>query len=180
VVWRIGDASKFGVEAAASYWDFEPRNLNPAFIRQNYFEVDATGALRYVSRFRILDGLGRLRFPVGPVPIAVSADFIQNVGVREEASHEGSAFEGSIVAGSVGTPGTVRAFYTFQHVERDALLGAYNTDDWWFHTWYDGHRFAVAVTVFPQIFVQATGMIQRRLDRDNHLNRVTIDLVKMF
>jgi hypothetical protein len=180
VVWRIGDSSRFAVEAAGSYWDFDPRNLNPLFVRQNYFEPDAAGLPHYVSRFHILDGLVRFRFPVFAVPIAVSADFIRNVGVRAEASHEGSAFEGSIVAGNVGTPGTVRAFYTFQHVERDALLGAYNTDDWWFHTWYDGHRFAVAVTVLPRVFVQATGMIQRRLDRDNHLNRVTVDLVKMF
>ena len=38
----------------------------------------------------------------------------------------------------------------------------------------------VAVTVLPRLFVQATGMIQQRLDRKNHLNRVTVDLVKLF
>lgn len=179
IVWRIGDPSTFAVEAVASYWNFDPESLKPVYIRQNYFDTDLGGA-RFVSRFRILDGILRVRFPIASVPITLSADALQNLGVREEARHEGSGFEGSIVAGSVGIPGTVRAFYTFQHVERDALIGAYNTDDWWFHTWYDGHRFSVAVTVLPRIFVQATGMIQRRLDRDNHLNRFTVDLVKMF
>jgi hypothetical protein len=182
IVWRSGDPSTFAVEAAVSYWDFEPEDLKPAFIRQNYFEPDffAGAGPQFVSRFHIFDGLLRLRFPVLGIPITLSADAIRNVGVREEASHDGSAFEGSIVAGSVGRPGTVRAFYTFQRVERDAVMGAYNTDDWWFHTWYEGHRFAFAVTVYPRVFVQATGMIQRRLDRQNHLNRFTLDLVKMF
>jgi hypothetical protein len=82
--------------------------------------------------------------------------------------------------GSVGTPGTWRAFYMFQYVERDAVAGAYNTDDWWFHSRYRGHRAGVAVTLLPQIYVQGTVMLQRRLDLKTWLNRITVDLVKMF
>jgi len=180
VVWRTGDPTAFSVEAAASYWDFDPKGLRPAFGRQNYFSVDSTGAPSFVSRFQIVDGVLRLRFPIGKAPVTVSLDGLVNAGARAEAKNDNTAFEGSVVVGGVGTPGDVRAFYTYQHVERDAVLGAYNTDDWWFHTWYEGHRFAFAVTVYPRVFVQATGMIQRRLDRQNHLTRVTIDLVKMF
>jgi len=180
LVWRTGDPNAFSVEAAASWWDFEPENLRAVFGRQNYFRVDPSGAAIFGSRFQVLDGILRVRFPAGRVPILLSIDGLVNVGARGDGKDEGTAFEGSIVAGSVGVPGTVRGFYTYQHVERDALLGAYNTDDWWFHTWYEGHRFAFAVTVYPRVFVQATGMIQRRLDRQNHLNRFTLDLVKMF
>ena len=82
--------------------------------------------------------------------------------------------------GRVGVPGEWRAFYIYQYVERDAVLGAYNTDDWWFHSWYRGHRAGVAVTILPHVFVQGTLMIQNRLDLVGHLNRVTLDLVKMF
>jgi hypothetical protein len=60
------------------------------------------------------------------------------------------------------------------------LPGAYNTDDWWFHTWARGHRIGAAVTVLPNLFVQGTVAFQRRLDRLTWLNRVMIDLVKMF
>jgi hypothetical protein len=180
VVWRTGDPNSLSVEAAASYWDFEPKDLRAPFGRQNYFTVDPFGAALFQSRFQIVDGILRVRFPIGRVPMLVSLDGLVNVGARGDGKDEGTAFEGSIVAGSVGVPGTVRGFYTYQHVERDALMGAYNTDDWWFHTWYEGHRFALAVTVYPRVFIQATGMIQRRLDRSNHLNRFTLDLVKMF
>jgi len=38
----------------------------------------------------------------------------------------------------------------------------------------------VAVTILPEVFVQATVMFQKRLDLPVTLNRVTVDLVKMF
>jgi len=87
---------------------------------------------------------------------------------------------GAVAIGSVGTPGTWRAFYMFQYVERDAVVGAYNTDDWWFHSRYRGHRAGVAVTLFPQVYVQGAFLVQRRLDLKTWLNRITVDLVKMF
>ena len=179
IVWRLGDADRFAVEAAASYWRFDPDHLKSPYIRQNYF-VTVGGARQYLSRFRIVDGLVRLRFPVGSVPVTVSLDWLVNLGVVGIAKEDDRAFEGSVSAGRLGQPGDWRVFYTFQNIERDALLGAYNTDDWWFHTWYRGHRAGVAVTVLPRVFVQAIVMFQRRLDLKTTLNRVTVDLVKMF
>ena len=128
------------------------------------------------------DLLVRLRFPVGGVPVLVSLDGVKNFGVRGEAKAEGEAeaFEGNVTVGRVGTPWNWRFFYTFQYVERDAILGAYNTDDWWFHSWYLGHRTGIAVTVLPDVFLQGSIMFQRRLDRQNYLNRILVDLVKMW
>jgi hypothetical protein len=182
VDWRIGDPASFSFEAAAAYWSFDPDDLNPIYLRQNYAQLNPDGTRGYVSDYRMGDLLLRFRFPVGRVPILVSLDGIKNFGVKGPAKEEGEDFalEASVTAGRVGTPGDVRGFYTFQHVERDALPGAYNTDDWWFHTWYRGHRFGLAVTVFPQWFVQGAVMFQQRLDRTNWIKRVTVDLVKMF
>ena len=180
IVWRLGDRAAFSMEAATSYWFFDPDSLKPSYFRQNYSEPDGRGGLELGSRFRIVDALVRFHFPVGRVPVTISLDGLVNLGTRGETRRERQAFEGSIVLGQVGTPGNVRGFYTFQYIARDAVAGAYNTDDWWFHSWCRGHRLGLAVTVFPQIFVQGTLMIQQRLDRDTHLNRITIDLVKMY
>jgi hypothetical protein len=124
----------------------------------------------------------QLRFPIGPVPVLVSLDGVKNFGIRGFAKEEGEgeAFEGQLALGRVGTPWNVRFFYTFQYVETDALIGAYNTDDWWFHTWYVGHRTGLALTVLPNVYVQGSIMFQRRLDRQNYLNRILVDLVKIF
>jgi hypothetical protein len=179
VVWRTGDPDRFEAQVAGSYWHFQPDELKAPYIRQNYFVVE-NGLRRYVSRFRVADLLIRVRFPIAGLPVTLSLDGLKNYGVRDVAFGDGDAFEGSISVGRVGKPWDWRVFYTYQYVERDALLGAYNTDDWWFHTWYRGSRAGIAVTVLPRVFVQGTVMFQRRLDLPTTLNRITVDLVKMF
>ena len=179
VVFRTGDSGKLALEVAGSYWHFDPDDLKDSYIRQNYFEI-VDGKREFVSRFHIVDGIVRLRFSVGTLPVTLGFDGAVNLGVAEEASHDKSAFEGSVSAGRLGKPGDWRVFYTYQDVVRDAVLGAYTTDDWWFHSWHRGSRAGVGVTILPQVFVQATVMFQKRLDLPNTLNRITVDLVKMF
>jgi hypothetical protein len=175
-VWRGGDADRFAIELAGSYWNFELDELHSHYVRQNSPEPYG-GGLRPKSDFRLADFLVRFRFPALSRPVTISLDGIHNF---EATDGNENAFEGAVVVGSVGTPGTWRAFYMYQYVERDAVVGAYNTDDWWFHSRYRGHRAGVAVTLLPQVYVQGTVMFQRRLDLQPTLNRITIDLVKMF
>ena len=176
VVWRSGDANRFAVEAAASYWSFDLDDLKSHYVRQNVPEPYA-GGQRPESGFHLADLFLRFRFLAFALPVTVSLDGIHNF---EADSGNQDAFEGGVAIGSVGTPGKWRAFYLYQYVERDAVVGAYNTDDWWFHSRYRGHRVGVAVTVLPQVFVQGAVVFQRRLDLRATLNRITVDLVKMF
>jgi len=179
LVFRSGDPSRLAVEVAGSYWHFDPRDLKPSFIRQNY-SVPVDGGRDYLSRFHIVDAIVRLRFPVAGLPVTVGLDGAVNLGVAAEASDDKSALEGTVSIGRLGTPGDWRVFYIYQYVERDAVLGAYSTDDWWFHSWHRGSRLGVAYTVLPQTFVQTSLVFQKRLDLKNTLNRVIVDLVKMF
>ena len=175
-VWRWGDPASFALEAAAAYWHFDFHDLNPHYLRQNYTTV-VNGQLEYLSRYHLADALVRARFPLGPLPVTISLDGIHNFG---SPTDETNAIEATLAFGRLGSPGQWRFFYIFQHVERDALPGAYNTDDWWFHSWAQGHRIGAGVTVLPNVFVQGALVFQRRLDRNTWLNRLTIDLVKMF
>jgi hypothetical protein len=175
VVWRNGDAGRLQIEAAASYWSFDLRDLD-AFVRENTPEVD-NGRLGYASGFHLADLLLRLRFPVASVPILLSLDGIRNF---RALAHRRLAFEATIAAGRLGAPGQARVFYTYQYVQRDAVVGAYNTDDWWFHSWYEGHRVGVAFTFLPQTYAQASGSLQRRLDTQKWINRYLLEVVKMF
>ena len=85
-----------------------------------------------------------------------------------------------MTAGALGTPGQFRASYGYQYIQRDAMVGAYNSDDWWYHTWYEGHRVALAWTFLPGVYLQTAFTVQRRLDQQYWLNRYLVDLVKMF
>lgn len=179
VVWRVGEESaEKGVqlEASASYWSYDLRQMPAVYIRENTPAV-SNGQPVYASEFHVADLLVRLRSRVCEVPLLLSLDGIHNF---EASSKRKNAFEATLAAGSVGSPGQLRAFYTYQYVQRDALVAAYNTDDWWFHTWYEGHRAGVAVTFLPQTYLQVSGSIQRRLDTRTWINRYLVDVVKMF
>ena len=154
-------------------------DLNPGYFRQNYTTLSG-GSLALLSRFHVVDALVRVRFPVGRVPVTIGVDGAVNLGVRGDASREKSAIEATVSAGRLGNPGDWRVFYIYQYVERDAVLGAYNTDDWWFHSWHRGSRVGIGYTVLPQAYVQAAVVFQKRLDLRTTLNRVIVDLVKMF
>ena len=176
VVWRSNEEGSLRLEAAASYWSYDLRHLKAEFIRENTSRA-VDGQVVYASEFHVADLLLRLRFQVGTIPVVLSLDGLHNFQAQ---SRRKSAFEATLAAGRVGTPRQVRVFYTYQYVQRDAVVGAYNTDDWWFHTWYEGHRLGVAVTVLPQVYVQASASVQRRLDTRNWISRCLVDVVKMF
>jgi hypothetical protein len=176
LIWTSGEESRFSIQASAAFWNFDMRDVAPQYYRENRV-VLVDGRPQYRSRFQILDFLVTLRFPVAGLPVAIGLDAIHNFGTVGSGPN---AYEGSVTVGSVGTPWTWRAFFVYQYVGRDAVVGAYNTDDWWYHTWAEGYRTGVALTVLPMVYVQPAVVFQRRLDYEGYLTRITVDLVKMF
>ena len=175
-VWRSGDLGPFRLEAGAAYWSFDLRNLRTLYIRENTPSI-VDGTTGYLYGYHVADLLVRTRFRLGNVPFLDSLD-----GIRNFSAPNGKrlAFEGAVVAGQLVTPWRWQASYAYQYVQRDALVGAYNSDDWWWHTWFEGHRITLALTVLPQVYVQGSVSFNRRLDQKYWLNRYMVDLVKMF
>ena len=97
VVWRGGDANRFAVEAAASYWDFDLDDLKSHYVRQNVPEP-YTGGQRFESGFRLADVLLRFRFLAFALPVTLSLDGIHNF---EADPGNRDAFEGAVAVGSV-------------------------------------------------------------------------------
>ena len=177
ITGHFGEEGRLQVEASAAYWGYDMRAIDPLYVRQNTPSTDAGSVLTYASEFHVADLLLRVRFPIGSVPVTVSLDGVHNFAAAERRKN---GFDGSVTAGTVGTPGHFRASYSYQYIQRDALVGAYNSDDWWYHTWYEGHRVAVAWTFLPGLYLQTAFTLQRRLDEHYWVNRYLVDLVKMF
>ncbi len=176
VQWRTGDASRFSLEASIAYWSFQPHELYAPYVRENSVQI-VGGEPVFASEFHVADLLLHLRFPIANVPVLVSLDGLDNFAARDGRR---LAFEAAVVAGQVGTPGNWRGFYAYQYIQRDATMGAYTTDDWWYHTWYEGHRVGIAWTFLPRMYLQGAFSVQRRLDSPSWVNRYLVDLVKMF
>jgi len=177
VVWKMGDENRFAVQASLAFWNMDMRHVAREYFRQNETTV-VDGQLAYRSRFELLDNLLRLQFPVAGLPVTVSFDFVHNFGRVGYAGDD--AYEAGLLVGSVGTPKTWRAFVYYQYIGREALVGAYNTDEWWWHTWAKGYRFGASYTILPLVYLEPAMVVQKRLDLDYWLTRVTVSLVKMF
>lgn len=177
VVWNRGEPGRFAIQTSASFWNLDMRDLDPQYYRENRVTL-VNGHLAYQSKFELLDLLVRLQFPVCALPVTISLDYIHNFGAVAGKGH--NAYEVGLTVGAVGTPRNWRAFFVYQYIGRDALVGAYNTDDWWWHTWAEGYRFGFAYTILPRVYLQPAFVVQRRLDSAYWIQRVTVDLVKMF
>lgn len=174
--WAFGDPDSFAVDWSESYWRFTHlQKTAPHFIRQN---VNNTAPPGYRDDFRIVDSLARVRFGVAKCPVALSLDWTRNLAASENAYKDG--FEAAIRVGREGNRGDFQVFEIYQYVDRDAVVGAYNTDDWWFHSWYVGHRVGIAYTVVAGVEIRPSVVFQRRQDRSHYLNRYLFDLVKTF
>lgn len=185
LTWTVGDPDSVALDVSESYWRFTHlAKLGEHFLRQNvtYALPPPPGyglrASPYTNDFRIVDSQARVRFGVGKIPVSVSVDWARNLAANEDIYRDG--VEVALRIGREGNRGDFQFFDVFQYVDRDAVVGAYNTDDWWFHSWYTGHRIGVAYTVAAGIEVRPSVVFQRRQDRGHYLNRYLFDLVKTF
>lgn len=185
--WEVGDPARVAFDVSGSYWRFtQLARVGAEYLRQNepagYGPPPPPGntiPVPYANDFRIIDTLARVRAGGGwKFPISLSFDWVHNLAAEPSEYRDG--VEAALRVGREGTPGDVQVFEIFQYVDRDALVGAYNTDDWWFHTWYRGHRVGFSVTILPQVEIRPSVVFQRRLDRQHYLNRYLLDLVKTF
>ena len=182
--FEAGDPATFAVDVSESFWRFTHLNrVGAAYLRQNepggYVPLPGYSGSRYANDFRMIDSLARFR--VGGArrfPVTLSVDWVHNFAA--EALDYADGVEAALRIGREGRPGDVQLFDVYQYVDRDAVVGAYNTDDWWFHSWYVGHRAGFSVTVLPQVVLRPSVVFQRRQDRRHYLNRYLLDLVKTF
>ena len=73
-----------------------------------------------------------------------------------------------------------RAFFVYQYIGRDALVGAYNTDDWWLHTWAGATASGSRTRFCRGSTSSRPSSSSGASTRHYWIKRVTVDLVKMF
>jgi hypothetical protein len=174
--WTLGDPDSFALDWTESYWRFTHLQRTALhYLRQN---VSYTILPAYISDFRILDSIVRVRMPVVGLPVSFSFDWAHNFGGSEREYRDG--FDVALRVGREGDRGDFQVFDVYQYVDRDAVVGAYNTDDWWLHSWYVGHRIGVSYTVVSGVLIRPSVVFQRRQDLHHYLNRYLFDLVKTF
>ena len=139
--------------------------------RQNRL-VSTSSGTQYANSFRTIEGQLAGRMQIRRLLGVAAAHFIHNLEVDQEG--EGVRLRGSL--GDLAAGSRVEVGYVFQRIEREALPGAYNSDDWWFHTRARGHRVWLAVRPVRGVTARVSGFHERRDDVTTPTRRLLIDL----
>ena len=139
--------------------------------RQN--QVAGTGPdARYSSEFRALDGQIAARGRAATMPLAAGVHALHNLA----RSADGDGLRAWATVGGLREWPRVELRYVFQQVDREALPGAYNSDDWWFHTRARGHRLSLAARPWPRATLRVSGFHEQRYDVPDPTLRLLVDM----
>lgn len=172
VGWRIRDGAALGGEVALAGLVFDELD---ALAASPLGRTNRRLAGRFVSDYELVDLRLGLRLPAGAGSIELSLDGIENLGA-DDAESAGRA-EATFRA---RTEGGFEAGLTAQRIEADAVLAAFNSDDWWFHSASRGGS-AWAGWVFPRdLALRAAFFSERRDDQERWTERFLLDLTWAF
>jgi hypothetical protein len=119
--------------------------------------------------YDVLDTVLRYRRD-GRVPVQLVADVSWNVGadptVRTPGETPRKYDQGLWLAAVLGSTRSARARleYTFAHVDKDATVAAYTTDDFFWGTGWEGHRGDFGLKVAEHVAIHAIAQLQRFKD----------------
>ena len=128
--WREGAPTSAAV--LLSYLDFS--DLQQATL-QGLTRTNRRIGTQLVSDYRLLDlqMVGRMH-PWAEWPLELRVDLLRNVG----ADNLRDGARGSIVLGDRLQPHGWEFGLAAQRIQRDAAMAAFNSDDWWFHSFAHG------------------------------------------
>lgn len=143
------------LQLVGSYLQFEDlNNLAPQIRRQN---TRVAGLI--VNPYHVVDLVARISRG-GQVPLELVANYAWNTAVDQDG-------HGLWLAASLGSVGTSRASlaYTYAKVDRDLTAAAFNTDDFFWGTGWEGHRLDLAAGTVKSSSVH--GIAQRQRFKDS-------------
>jgi hypothetical protein len=167
----LGRAGESTLHVMGAYLQFEELvKLEPAIRRQN---TRVAGLI--AGKYHIFDIVGRLSRG-GQVPLQLVFDYCWNTELDQ--NNKGLWF--SAVMGATGVS-RGQLEYTYAKVDKDATLAAYNTDDFFWGTGWEGHRVDLGLTTKKNNSVHGVAQWQRFKDspdpsvRDQWVTRYRVE-----
>jgi hypothetical protein len=139
--------------------------------RQNAAVATPTGPV-YAADFDVLDFQLGARTLAGSVPVSLRLDVATNTAVHAE----NNGVRVRLALGGPGVPAGAEAGWVFQWVEREALAGAFNSDDWWFHSRMRGNQLWLRFARGDLLELRLAGFRERREDLTTPTRRLTAQL----
>ena len=166
--WRPG--APLSMEVFASYWHFEELD-----------GLSAAGARRTNSGFALMRDdfqLADIQFSLlgrseGGYPWLWRTNVVENVSANQETQGVRTEF---IAGDARSNPGQWEWGISYQRVQENAVVAAFNEDDWWFPTRMRGAMPWVSYGIMPGMWVRLAGFYERRDDQTSgRLERAILD-----
>lgn len=172
---RWGEGTPLAFSANASHAAFSRLD---AFSRAGLARGNPQQAGDYRDDYRIADVQFGLRHqPEGRAwPLDVRVDLARNLGADGKR-------DAARIAVALGDASALRgwdASYAYQRIQASAVLGAVNSDDWWFHAGARGHLLAAGYGFDGRWALRATATGEKRDGATRTTQRVMLDAIVSF
>lgn len=169
LAWRWHEGAPTHAAALLSYLDFG--DLGEA-TSQGLARTNTIVNGRLVNDYRLADlqlvGHSTLR----SWPIEARFDYVNNLGADD--ANEG--VRGSLVAGDRTQPGGWEFGAAVHRIQKDAVMDAFNSDDWWFHSAVRGQLVWIGYGLDATWNLRLAGFHERRDGLDEYTDRIRVDL----
>ncbi len=168
--WREGAASGAELLFGTIYVEGENwEHLAPGMIRQNR-PATPTPSATYREDFHVVNLQVAGHTELAGIPAALRLEAVRNMKALDGED------QGERVRAAVGDARRLQVGWAWQRIERDAVVGALNSDDWWFHSRAHGHSAWIETGVLPRTSLRASGFRERREDLAKHTTRLLLEL----
>ena len=166
-LWHEGAPTNGGV--LLSYLDFSDLD---ELVLQGSTRSNRRISNQLVSDYHLLDMqfFGRTR--AGDWPIELRIDLLRNLGADDQ--RDGA--RGSVVLGDSLKPQGWEFGFAAQRIQRDAAMAAFNSDDWWFHSFARGVMPWVGYGISSSWSVRLAGFHELRDGAPEHTDTVFLDV----
>jgi len=165
--WREGAPTRGGI--TVSWLDFSDLGELRA---QGLARTNGVANGRYLSDYRLLDLQLAGHTELGNWPIDLHLDLVRNLGA--DLARDGARL--SLSAGDHRQPGGLQFGVAIERIQRDAVLAAFNSDDWWFHSNLRGQLAWIAYGIDPTWSLRLSGFRELRDGLDEHTHRLRLDV----
>lgn len=154
---------------SGAYYDHDVKDLAVPLFRTN----TRVGGL-LLNDYNLMDFVARLRLSF-KIPVTGQLNYVKNLAadtfLPEQPGNGDQGYLAEVLVGQLQEQFNFRVGVTFHHVESDAVLAAYNTDDWWFPTRGEGYRIHGSFMAWKQVMFHASYLDQTFIGQENEFKR---------
>lgn len=167
--WHYQEGAPFSAEVRLGWWKYSDleRLTRAGLARSNRVRSNTL-----LSEFELINLQLAATWQTAHNPLELRLDLVQNL--QSTSDDDGARF--SAIYGRSDLPQNWELAVSYQRIGRDAVMAAFNADDWWFHSAARGIMPWVAYGIDETWSFQLSGFYERADTRREHITRVLLDL----